>query len=159
MEGEINTHIQCNYSHFFLHGRILSHTGSSPKVKGCFHCSENESNSSGVAQMSIFVPCSTWKEQDLLDLIFTFSITLLSWLLNQEKIIFDAGLCSKYFSSISLWILLFLALLISASYQKLKKLYHYQSHKSIIFYYIYSAELPEPTVSELPHVSETTQPH
>lgn len=109
--------------------------------------------------MSIFVLCSTQKEQDLLELIFTFTVTLLSLLLNWEEIIFDAGLCSKYFTSISLWILLLLALLISASYQKLKKLYHYQSHKSMVFYYIHSAELPEPTVSELPHVSETTQHH
>lgn len=46
---EINTHAQCNYSNFFLHGRIFSPTGSSPKVKGCFHCSENKINSSGVA--------------------------------------------------------------------------------------------------------------
>lgn len=117
-KGEINIHILCNYRHLFLYGRVFSPTDSKPKVKGCFYCSENESNSSKVAQMSIFLLCSLKKEQDLLHLIFTFTIILLSLLLKWEEIIFDAGLCSKYFTSIPLWILLLLVLFISASYQK-----------------------------------------
>lgn len=81
---EINTHIHCDYSHLFLHGRIFSPTGSNLKVKGFFHCRENESNTRVVAKMSIFVPFSTQKEQNLLDLIFTFTVTLLSLPLNWE---------------------------------------------------------------------------
>lgn len=70
-----------------------------------------------------------------MDLLFSFTVTLLSLLLNWEEIIFDTSLCSKYFTSISLWILL--AVLISPSDQKLKKLYHYQSYKSMVFCCIY----------------------
>lgn len=40
-KGEINTHIQCNYSNFFLHGTIFSPSAFSPEVKDGFSCSEN----------------------------------------------------------------------------------------------------------------------
>lgn len=62
----------------------------------------------------------------------------LSLLLNWEQIIFDKGLWFKYFTGASLWILLWQTFLISASYQKLKKLYCYQRYKSIDFCYTYS---------------------
>lgn len=76
-----------------------------------------DSSRSGSAQMSIFVPCSTQNEQNLLDLILMFTVTPLSLLLNPEKVIFNAGMFQVFHHYTSLWILFLLALLISASYQ------------------------------------------
>lgn len=99
--------------------------------------------------MSIFVPCSAQKEQDLLDLMFTFTVSLLSLLLNREEIIFDAGLRCGYITRVSPRALCLLALLVPASHPKLEELSRYHRCKSLGFWCTHGTELPEPTVGEL----------
>lgn len=106
--------------------------------------------------MSIFVPCSTQNKQDLLDLILTFTVTILSLLLNSEKIIFNADMFQIFHHYISLWILLLLALLIAASYQSWRS---YTTIKGIKAWFSITSAVQLPGQVNLFHISETTRQH
>lgn len=106
--------------------------------------------------MSISVPRSTQNEEGLLDLILTLTVTLLSLLLNSEKIICNVGMSQIFHQYLSPWILFLLVFLISPSSKSWKS---YTIIKGIkAWFSITSAvQLPEPTASEfVPHIRTTT---